>query len=43
LNPDKKTSKIRVLSIASILGDTIQSVFRDESVSKLFEGDDQLF
>lgn len=43
LNPDRKTSKIRVLSIASTLADTIQSVFRDESVSKLFEGDDQLF
>lgn len=43
LNPEKKTSKIRVLSIASTLADTIQSVFRDESVSKLFEGDDQLF
>lgn len=43
LNPDKKTSKIKVLSIASILGDTINSVFRDESVSKLFEGGDQLF
>lgn len=43
LNPDKKTSKIKVLSIASILADTIQSVFRDESVSRLFEGDDQLF
>ncbi|MHB8923048.1 MAG: ribose-phosphate diphosphokinase [Thermoleophilia bacterium] len=43
LNPDRKTSKIKVLSIASTLADTIQSVFRDESVSKLFEGDDQLF
>lgn len=43
LNPAKKTSKIRVLSIAVTLADTIQSVFRDESVSKLFEGDDQLF
>lgn len=43
LNPEKKTSKIKVLSMASTLADTIQSVFRDESVSKLFEGDDQLF
>lgn len=43
LNPEKKTSKIKVLSIASILADTIQSVFRDESVSKLFDGNDQLF
>ncbi|MBE0428772.1 MAG: ribose-phosphate pyrophosphokinase [Thermoleophilia bacterium] len=43
LNPDKKISKIKVLSVASTLADTIQSVFRDESVSKLFEGNDQLF
>ncbi len=43
LNPDVKTSKIRVLSIATALADTIQSVFRDESVSRLFDGDDQLF
>jgi ribose-phosphate pyrophosphokinase len=43
LNPEKNTSKIRVLSVASALSDTIQSVFRDESVSRLFDGDDQLF
>jgi ribose-phosphate pyrophosphokinase len=43
LNPEKKTSKIKVLSTAATLADTIQSVFRDESVSRLFEGDDQLF
>jgi len=43
LNPEKDTSKIKVLSIAQTLGDTIQSVFRDESVSRLFEGNDQLF
>ncbi len=43
LKPGEKTSKIRVLSIAATLADTIQSVFRDESVSRLFDGDDQLF
>lgn len=43
LNPDKKTSKIKVLSIASTLASTIQNVFMDESVSRLFEGNDQLF
>jgi ribose-phosphate pyrophosphokinase len=43
LNPEKKTTKIKVLSTAATLADTIQSVFRDESVSRLFEGDDQLF
>ncbi len=43
LNPGKKNDKIKVLSTASTLADTIQSVFLDESVSRLFEGDDQLF
>ena len=43
LNTEKNTSKIRVLSVATALSDTIQSVFRDESVSRLFHGDDQLF
>ncbi|MCL6105941.1 MAG: ribose-phosphate pyrophosphokinase [Actinobacteria bacterium] len=43
LNPEKSAGKIRVLSTASTLADTIQSVFLDESVSRLFEGDDQLF
>ncbi len=43
LNPEKSAGKIKVLSTASTLADTIQSVFLDESVSRLFEGDDQLF
>jgi ribose-phosphate pyrophosphokinase len=35
--------KIVVLSTAGILADTIRSVFADESVSELFQGDNQLF
>ncbi len=35
--------KIVVLSAAGILADTIKSVFTDESVSELFQGDNQLF
>jgi len=35
--------KITVLSCAGILADTIHSVFADESVSALFQGDNQLF
>ena len=35
--------KIVVLSTAGILADTIKSVFTDESVSELFQGDNQLF
>jgi ribose-phosphate pyrophosphokinase len=36
-------SKIVVLSTAGILADTIKSVFTDESVSELFQGENQLF
>ncbi|MCX8033187.1 MAG: ribose-phosphate pyrophosphokinase [Thermoleophilia bacterium] len=43
LRPDKDRSKIVVLSTAGILADTIRSVFADESVSALFQGENQLF
>ncbi|NLV72329.1 MAG: ribose-phosphate pyrophosphokinase [Actinobacteria bacterium] len=36
-------SKIVVLSAAGILADTIRNVFTDESVSELFQGENQLF
>jgi ribose-phosphate pyrophosphokinase len=36
-------SKIVVLSTADILADTIRNVFTDQSVSELFQGDNQLF
>jgi ribose-phosphate pyrophosphokinase len=36
-------SKIVVLSTADILADTIRNVFADESVSELFQGENQLF
>ena len=36
-------SKIVVLSTAGILADTIRNVFTDESVSELFQGENQLF
>ena len=35
--------KIVVLSTAGILADTIRNVFTDESVSELFQGENQLF
>jgi ribose-phosphate pyrophosphokinase len=41
LGPDD--GKIKVLSVADILADTIQNVFEDESVSDLFAGENQLF
>jgi len=43
LRPDADHKKIVVLSTAGILADTIKSVFTDESVSELFQGDNQLF
>ena len=41
LGPDD--GKIKVLSVADILADTIKNVFDDESVSELFAGENQLF
>lgn len=43
LREDVDHKKIVVLSTAGILADTIKSVFTDESVSELFQGDNQLF
>ncbi|MGZ4200256.1 MAG: ribose-phosphate diphosphokinase [Thermoleophilia bacterium] len=39
----KDDTKIKVLSVAGILADTIKRVFEDESVSGLFAGENQLF
>jgi ribose-phosphate pyrophosphokinase len=43
LREDVDHKKIVVLSTAGILADTIKSVFTDESVSELFQGENQLF
>jgi ribose-phosphate pyrophosphokinase len=43
LREDVDHTKIVVLSTAGILADTIKSVFTGESVSELFQGDNQLF
>jgi ribose-phosphate pyrophosphokinase len=43
LRQDVDHHKIVVLSTAGILADTIKSVFTGESVSELFQGDNQLF
>ncbi len=40
--PDERhSSKVEILSIASVFANTIASVFKDESVSELFGGDNQ--
>jgi ribose-phosphate pyrophosphokinase len=43
LQPGAAVDKIVVLSTAGILADTIRNVFTDESVSELFQGENQLF
>jgi ribose-phosphate pyrophosphokinase len=43
LQPGAAIDKIVVLSTAGILADTIRNVFTDESVSELFQGENQLF
>ncbi len=37
LREDQKLDKIKVLSVASLLGEAIKRIHRDESISKLFE------
>ncbi len=43
LKEDQPRSKIHTLNIAPILASTIKNVFTDESVSKIFMGENQLF
>ena len=43
LHEGAERGKIVVLSTAGILADTIRNVFTDESVSELFQGENQLF
>jgi ribose-phosphate pyrophosphokinase len=38
LSDDKRIDKIEVVSIAPLIGDTIQAVFEEDSVSNLFHG-----
>jgi ribose-phosphate pyrophosphokinase len=40
--PEKKIDKITVLSIAPLLADTITAVFKEESVSEIVGGDNQI-
>jgi ribose-phosphate pyrophosphokinase len=43
INPIEAPDRIRVLSVAPTLADTISNVFNDDSVSGLFHGGNQLF
>jgi len=43
VNPLEAPDRVRMLSVAPILADTISNVFNDDSVSGLFHGGNQLF
>ena len=43
LRVDRQRDKFTVLSTAEILADTIRNVYMNESVSALFQGENQLF
>ncbi len=43
VDPLTRPAKIVVLSVAGILAQTIDNVFRDDSVSAIFKGENQLF
>jgi ribose-phosphate pyrophosphokinase len=43
VDPLTRPAKIEVLSVAGILAQTIDNVFRDDSVSAIFKGENQLF
>jgi len=41
--PDDAPELITQLTCADVLADSIRHIFSDESVSEIFEGDNQLF
>jgi ribose-phosphate pyrophosphokinase len=43
VNPLERPEKLTVLSVSTILAQSIQNVFSDESVSAIFAGQNQLF
>lgn len=40
--PEKRLSKFKILSVASLFAETIQNVYEDQSVSEIFKGDEQV-
>ena len=43
IDPLRKPEKVRVLTVSAILATTIRNVFADDSVSAIFQGENQLF
>ena len=43
IDPRDKPDNLTVLTVSSLLAETIMNVFADESVSAIFGGENQLF
>ena len=43
IDPLRRPDKVTVVSVSSLLAETIWNVFSDESVSAIFAGENQLF
>jgi ribose-phosphate pyrophosphokinase len=43
LDPIRRPANVTVLTVSGLLAETIMNVFADESVSAIFQGDNQLF
>ncbi len=43
IDPVRRPDKLTVLSVSGLLADTIMNVFADDSVSAIFQGENQLF
>jgi ribose-phosphate pyrophosphokinase len=43
INPLERPDKLQVLTVSTILAESIRNVFSDESVSAIFAGENQLF
>lgn len=39
--PEKRIAKLEVLSVADLIGDALDAVFEDTSVSEIFDGANQ--
>jgi phosphoribosylpyrophosphate synthetase len=43
MDPIRRPANLTVLTVSGLLAETIMNVFADESVSAIFQGDNQLF
>jgi ribose-phosphate pyrophosphokinase len=43
MDPIQRPANVTVLTVSGVLAETIMNVFADESVSAIFQGENQLF